>query len=201
MSVDLYAELKAAAFAVRQVHIGRLRALGVSMRWIAEASTFPFGVAPCERAGGYYQPLDGDGPLHLILPVLDEGVLVDLVAFRTTAPDAWLLRTGHGYALGLEEGLNSWMWYAPADPNAKPPKHQVGKPAYLARNPLDWMQAAGEGLCILDWGAPEVRQLDALPAVVAADHDTAKLLRDALTRPPRLPSIRVAEGVAHAAAA
>jgi hypothetical protein len=198
---DLYGELKAAAFAVRQVHIDRLRFLGVPLSWMAATYTFPFGVAPCEPSGGFYQPLDGEGALHLILPVLDEGALVDLVAFRTTAPDAWLLRTGNGYALGLEEGLNPWMWYAPADLSAKPPKHQVGKPAYLARNPLDWMQAAGEGLCVLDWSAPEVRQLDALPCVTAADHDTAKLLRSALTRPPRLPSIRVAEGVAHAAAA
>lgn len=193
MSVDLYAELRAAAFNVRQVHIDRLRALAVSLRWIAGASTFPFGVAHCEASGGLYQPLDADAPLHLVLPVLDEGVLVDLVAFRTTAPDSWLLRTGNGFALGLQQGLDPWLWYAPADLNARPPKHQVGKPTRIFSNPLEWLQGEGDGLCVLDWGSPEFYRLDALRAVTVTDNETAKLLTDALARPARLPAIALKE--------
>jgi hypothetical protein len=193
VSVDLYAELRAAAFNVRQVHIDRLRALAVSLRWIAGASTFPFGVAHCEASGGLYQPLDADAPLHLVLPVLDEGVLVDLVAFRTTAPDSWLLRTGNGFALGLQQGLDPWLWYAPADLNARPPKHQVGKPTRIFSNPLEWLQGEGDGLCVLDWGSPEFYRLDALRAVTVTDNETAKLLTDALARPARLPAIALKE--------
>jgi hypothetical protein len=185
-AVDLYAELQQAAFAVRQCHLDRLRSLGVPVTWPSEG-TYPFGVVHCERAGGgLYQPLPGAGALHVILPVVEEGALVDLVAFRSTAPDEWLLRTGNGTALGLERGVGWHTW---------------GQSAHLFGNPLDWMQGAGQGLCVVNWSAPDLAQLDVLPCVTVSDPATGALLIEALRRPVRVPQIKVLEGAAHVLAA
>lgn len=197
---NLASEMNAAGLSVRQVHLDRLRALGVSNATIATMGErgWPFGVTNAEPVGGgYYQP--GEGAPHIILPVVEDGVLVDLVAFRSTAPNDWLLRVGNGSCLGLEEGLSRWTWYAPADPDAKPPKYQVGQPTHLFSTPLDWLAGGGEGLCVLDWEAPDLRQLDVLPAITVSDRETGALLTQALRRPERIPRIDVIERWANVA--
>lgn len=192
MSARLLYELAQAALNVRQPHLDRIRGLGVSISWLADCSTYPFGVARCEPiGGGLYQP--SEGKLHVVIPVIEDGVLIDLCAFRSTAPGEWLLRTGNGWALGLEQGLSEWMWHAPADPQAKPPRYQVGQPPTLFADPLDWLRGQGDGLCILDWGSPEIRSLDVLHHVICSTPAVAALLRRALTRPARLPQITVME--------
>ena len=189
----LLSELRHAASLVRQSHLDRLRSFGVSIGWLADCGTHPFGVVKAEPAGaGSYQP--GEGTPHLILPVVEEGVLTDLCAVRSAEPSSWWLRTGNGWALGLERGLNQWTWHSPAsvDTDGKV-RHQVGKPTHIFSNPLDWLQGAGEGLCLLDWSAAEVRYLDVLPEVTCSDRETALLLEQALRRPERLPNIKVME--------
>lgn len=195
MTARLLQELAAAALAVRQPHLDRLRSLGVSIGWLADAPTYPFGVAHCEAiGGGLYQP--SEGAVHVVIPVIEEGTLVDLCAFRSSAPGDWLLRTGLGWALGLEHGLNRHMWHQPADLSANPPRHQVGRPPILYADPLDWLRGQGEGVCVLDWDATaEIRRLDVLPHIVCSTPGVATLLRQALTRPPRLPRIEVMEAL------
>ena len=197
--IDLAAEMTVAGRSVRQIHLDHLRVLGVSRASIAEAGkTFwPFGVTQAEPAGnGLYQP--GGGQQHLVVPVIEDGVLVDIAAFRSTAPSDWLLRTGNGWCLGLERGLDWWTWYAPADPLAVPPRHETGSPVHVFSNPLDWLQGARAGLCVVDWDAAEIARLDVLQRVTVTDERTAQLLTAALTRPVQLPSIAIQE-VAYAA--
>lgn len=191
--IDLLSELRHAADGVRQPHLDRLKALGVSLGWLADCDVYPFGISRCEPAGeGLYQM--GDGALHLIIPVLEDGVLVDLCAVRSDDPSNWLLRTGNGWALGVEKGIGPYVWYAPASVDgAGNVRHQVGKPTHIFSDPLDWLQGRGEGICILDWSAAEVRYLDVLSEVVCSDHGTAVLLERALTRPTRLPKISIME--------
>lgn len=202
----LLQELSDASGRVRQPHLDRLRGLGVSVPWMASApdhqpfahlgfdpSPLPgFGVSFCEPMGnGLYQP--GDGELHVILPVVERGGLIDLVAFRSTSPGNWLLRRGNGFALGLDRGLEPWLWYRPADLAAKPPKHRVGQPTILFSDPLDWVRGQGAGICVLDWESPEVRQLDVLAEVTCSTPQVARVFRDALTRPVHTPTIRIME--------
>jgi hypothetical protein len=169
--------LKAAAFGVRQTHLDRLRVLGVSIAWLADAPTYPFGAALCEAdRSGRYQP--GDGTQHLIIPVVEDGELVDLCAFRSDNSGNWSLRTGNGWALGLGRGMEPFTW---------------GLPVHVYSDPLDWLRGKGEGLCILDWGSPEIHRLDVLENVICSDAETEALLRQALTRPARVPSISVME--------
>lgn len=177
--VDLYSEMKTAAFAVRQAHLDRLRALGVTKGTIADAGAefFPFGVTEAEPSrGGTYQP--GQGLAHIVLPVLERGELVDLCAFRSTAPDEWSLRVGNGWALGLNNCVASHSW--------EPSVH-------LSSNPLEWLRRDRAGICILDWRSPELMQLDALDFVTVSDPATARLLAEALSRPVRLPNIQIME--------
>lgn len=194
----LVRELKAAAYRVTRIHYDRLRCLGVSIPWLAEwmayGAGWPIGVDRCEPYRcGLYQPNSDNGVPCLILPVVEDGGLVDLVAFRTSDPGTWWLRTGNALALGLEKGLEPHLWFQRADPSAKPPKHQVGQPAHLCSHPLDWLRRAGDGLCVVDWSAPDIRRLDVLPEVICSDPQTASLLKRALSRPQRLPAISVME--------
>lgn len=177
--IDLQSEMEAATSSVRQVHLDRLRALGVSTATIADLGRDhpSFGVVKAEPVdGGLFQP--GEGDLHVVLPVLEDGALVDLVAFRSTSPDDWTLRTGNGWALGLNNGVGWHTW---------------AESVHVSATPLDWLRNGAAGLCVLDWRSPELPALDVLQSVTVPDHATATLLRDALTRPVRLPHIEVKE--------
>lgn len=199
-SAGLLREMGAATASVRQIHLDRLRSLGVGLDTIAKmgAEFYPFGIvkaAPCGQ--GLYQP--GEGVSHIVLPVVHDGALVDLCAFRSTNPDEWRLRTGNGWALGLEEGVGRWVWNSPGDPGASPPKHPVGCPPHIFGSPLDWLRGDCSGICVLDWRSPEIYQLDVLESVTVSDQATAKLLTTALTRPSRVPNIEVMGVLAHVA--
>ena len=185
---DLLAELNSAARGVRQPHLDRLRALGVSIRWLAQTGMqiAPFGVAQSEVSkAGLYQVSPDAGLLNVIIPVVEDGALVDLCAFRTDDPGNWALRTGNGWALGLGQGMGEYMW---------------GLPVHLYSDPLDWLRGSGEGICVLDWASPEIHRLDVLENVVCSDQATAALLQRALTRPVRVPNISVLEVAARDAA-
>jgi len=188
---DLLAEMGSAARDVRQVHLDRLRGLGVPISWLADAFWHepypeiglgpaplpPFGVSCCESVGGgLYQP--GEGPLHVLLPVVEDGALVDLCAFRSADPGNWLLRVGNGWALGMDLGLSPHLW----------------GPVHVFSDPLDWLRGCGEGVAVLDWDSPEIRrQLDAVPEVVCSTPAVASVLTRALTRPVRIPKISIKE--------
>lgn len=193
--MNLHFELDLSASFVRQAHLDKLRSLGVPMPFLAQVGCdyAPFGVANAEPSGmGLYQP--GEGVPHLILPVVEDGVLVDLCAVRTADRANWMLRTGHGWALGLEHGLDKWTWHSPASISPRGElRHQVGKPTLIFPDPIALMQGSGDGICILDWSAAEVRQLDVLAEVICFDTKTALLLEQALRRPARLPQISIVE--------
>lgn len=183
--IDLSSELFAAAGRVKQPALDRLKALGVGISALADCPVCPFGVTNAEALGdGLYQPCDG-GPPHLILPVLEDGALVDLCAFRADDPGGWLLRTGNGWCLGLNEPVGLLTW-----------RDSVS----LFGTPLDWLRADMKGLCILDWSATEaIRTLDVLPHIICDTDATAANLHRALTRPVRLPRISTMKGIALAA--
>lgn len=178
--VDLEAELAKAAQAVSPIHLRHLVALGVGWPTIAEIGRHHYGLglvqAQCGDPG-LFSP--GEGPVHLQLPVFEDGELVDLVAFRSGQPSQWLLRTGAGWALGLEGGLQRHTW--------------GDDPVPLAASPLEWLQAECRGVCILDWAAPEVHYLTAIPHLSCRTGELAAMLRAALTRPVRFPMISVME--------
>ena len=183
-TANLLSELEAAAFAVRNAHLDRLQALGVTSQTIAKLGEIqpPFGVIKVDYlGGGLFQP-GGDVP-HIVQPIYDAGILIDLVAWRTSDPRSWLWRTGAAWALNPDEiKANSW----------------TQEPLTLHATPLDWLRASAQGLCILNWEAHEIRQLLRVKAIDAESH-IARQLRGALMKPAYFPEITAKEGLRYAA--
>lgn len=181
MTARLEAEFWAARGACRFIHVKALEAKGVSRSTLAHFNRdYGFGIIkasehPSEPGLFIHDP---GGPPHLALPVVEDGELIDLVAFRSNTPNAWLLRTGDGWCLGLETGLERHTW---------------GDPVPVAVSPLEWLQGGAQGLCILDWDAAELHYLAGVPELVCSNEHQAAMLRSALTRPVYLPSISVQE--------
>ncbi len=183
-SANLEAEMASAVSRVRQEHIDRMLALGVRGAAIADLGAIqpPFGISPAlpERSH-YYQP--SDGPAHVIMPVMDMGDMIDLIAWRSTNPARWFWRTGLGWALGTDWLLPRWD----------------DGPVRLFATPLEWLANAGQGICILDWNAPEVREMAALESV-EADQMVGRRLLAVLSKPVRLPRIVYRKEASRAAA-
>jgi hypothetical protein len=181
---ELITEIENACRNVKQAHLDRIRALGVTSSTIATlgAVQAPFGVMDCENiGGGIFQP-GGDIP-HMVQPIFDDGVMIDIVAWRTTEPQNWLWRTGAAWALNTDEiAANSW--------------HDA--PLAIDATPLDWLRNGASGLCILNWEAPELRQLLRVKSISAVPH-IARQLRGALMKPAYFPDIQTAEVLRHAA--
>lgn len=179
LNVDLAGELKSGAFAVTAYHLRHLTSLGITWETIGELGRnhYSLGVATCTKGEDELYYLS-DGSPHLILPVYEEEELVDLCAFQSRNPTKWLLRVGSGWALGLEHGLG---------------RHTCGDPVPLAVSPLEWLQRGAEGLCVLDWSAPEVHYLNDIDHIVCSSDRLSKHLRAALSKPVRFPKISIEE--------
>lgn len=100
---------------------------------------------------GHYQP-ERSGDPALILPVIDGGVLIDLVAFSPKNPNVWALRKGQGLILGLDyaRGITA-DWESDA------------AELRVFANPMEWLYANQggypTGICVLDWSPESVAAL------------------------------------------
>jgi hypothetical protein len=176
MTAHISHEIRDLSLSASPLLLRRLRALGVSQSTIAQMGArhyFGGSTRVIDIDDGLYAPSD-EGTPHLVLPVFEDGELVDLVAFSSDQPMAWLLRLGVGWSLGLIDGLERHSW-----------QDEVR----LWASPLDWLRADCDGLCILDWSAPEVLELARLPSIRCQDKTLAERLKEALSRPYRLPVI------------
>jgi hypothetical protein len=185
-SPDAARELRDLSLSATPTLLHRLKALGVSRDTLANmGARHYFGGAAriIDVDDGLYAPSD-EGKPHLILPVFEEGELVDLVAFNSDQPLAWLLRLGTGWSLGLIDGFERHSW---------------DQEVRLWASPLDWLRADRDGLCILDWSAPEVLELARLPTIRCQNRLLAERLKQALSRPYRLPTITIGQDLRDAA--
>lgn len=182
---ELHNELETAALAVGSMELARLRRLGVCNSAVARMGYrhHQFGVAAVvDRDEGRFAP-DPHGARKLIVPVYENGELIDLVALSTEAPDEWSLRTGAGLALGLFDGWEPYRWQ-----NSVP----------LQRDPLSWLVSGGLGLCVVNWDAPELYLINDLPGITVPDAAFAATLSRCLSRPAKIVPIIVRE-MRHAA--
>lgn len=184
---DLTAEALTAASRVGRREFDRLASLGVSPVSIADVGSrhVPFGIVNAEvLKHGFYQP--GAGAAHIVQPVFSDGGIIDLVAWRSLTPSRWNLRTGLGWLMGIDEVSTVGGWDA-------------SRPVKLHATPLDWLRASGEGICILDWDAPELHTLSEIHAIEVDDRKLGSRLISVLSRPARLPHLIVRSAVRHAA--
>jgi hypothetical protein len=173
---DLQSELQAATCATHVLHLQKLLAVGVKMRTVANLKCrgqAAWGVVNAAAGeDGLFVP--GEGVPHLLLPVIMDGELIDLVAIRSSIPSDWMLRTGLGWALGMDRGLEPYTW------GDMPTVHET---------PLDWLRADCTGICVLDWSAPELHSLKGIAKISCATDGVRSTLTRHLTRDPNLPEL------------
>lgn len=181
----MQAAMERAVREVRQAHLDALRGLGVPAWAIAHLGQHqpPFGVmtGTVDRSGLF---LPGDGPARVVQPVIIGRQIVDVVAWRTARPDSWNLTTGLGWLMGEDQ-----IYTAP------------GEPVHLHSTPLQWLASGGQGICILDWSAPELASLRSLDAIEVAEPAIGKMLLERLSQPQRLPRITMRKAVRYDQAA
>jgi hypothetical protein len=181
-------EMRAAADRIELKHCQRLAAMGVT-EWPKLTEQGLIGLVRCTVGkNDIYEPAE-DGTDHIALAVLEDGALVDIVAFTVDDPQGWALRTGNGWALGVDNIRYAQGGWGEADSTLR-----------MCATPLDWLRAGCEGACIIDgysWQASsEVRNVKSLEVDSPA---MARALRLQLSKPPQIPEINVKRGQRHAA--
>lgn len=197
MRADLEVELAQAAAAMPWAAVLQLEGLGITRRIVA-GMTGQIGTGKVELSADGASWTLGGPDARLIMAVRDDaGELIDLVAVASHCRDEWALRTGDGWALGLS--------VLAAIEQARDEAQQLSRrrPVVLRLfgNPLDWLAAGGDGLCVLAWGALALTRLRALGdgVTIQTDNEGQKdRLRALLAHGglPRVEAVRPVRGLA-----
>jgi len=186
--LSLQDDLDRALRNVGQVHLDHVRAMGITAEAIASLGhrQLPFGV---ERIGvddaGRWWP-DRDGKPALVVPVIEYGEPLDIVAFHSTQPARWWWRIGVGGLLG-HDMLTRCVW--------------PGDELRVVSTPLSWIAAAGDAVCILDWDLPdhEISPLRDFYGLQCDSQILASRLRKRLAQPRKVPPISFPKEASYAA--
>lgn len=169
---------------MKQRHWDTLKNLGVTGKAVGKLC-FPIwqppGVMNGEIDNGYFLP--GDGAAHLVQPVMQDGLVIDIVAWRSLQPDKWGVVKGNAWALGIDN-IDFWN----------------GLPLLMSATPLEFMKAGGEGFCILDWAAPEIGRLKNISEIKTPDPALGRALISAIQSLEHYPKILPMEARHDAAA-
>lgn len=215
-TIDLQEEMYAAVSGMTFPAARTLVAMGVAQRVVAEMTGAGIvGRLRVRESGSRWEPDEG-GAWRLIVPVLDhrdDGGLrmlpdiVDLIALSSSDPDAWTLRTGDGFLLGMgwldraREAADSIAearsWGVQPDPAIRPLAT-----VRLHARPLDLLRADGAGICVLDWGRAALTELRLLGPEVTliTDSDAAARKLTELMQWGGLPEVRAERGEGRLAA-
>lgn len=183
-NLDLQSEMERAASRMRSIHFDGLKALGVPMATLGalSAKQYTVGMATIEvDEGGTFFPSPDGVPACIVAAVdpynrpLGSAGLFDLVAFRSSNPRKWWLRTGNAYALG-DHLLD------------------LAKPVRVVRTPIDWLAAGGDAVCVLDWSpsSPVWRELRSGPELLFPDDVLRQSVKSALISAATVPPMKVA---------
>jgi hypothetical protein len=115
----------------------------------------------------------------VILPVEEQGAMIDLVAFDPRKPDLWACRTGTGWALGHDAIVNATQ--------AWPGSERLE----LHPTPLEWMRAGGTGACVWRWCDESRAALRECTVIDVQQPEFQRWLRTELLRLPRLPEVEL----------
>ncbi|MCA8907993.1 MAG: hypothetical protein KDA64_08930 [Rhodospirillaceae bacterium] len=141
------------------------------------------GAASIATTEAFWTPEPG-GRRAVVCPVIEAGALVDLVAFRPSAPAKWWLRTGAAEVLG-----GDGLWHA----------RIYGEPVRVMGNPLAWLRADHPlDVCLL---ASDANLIGLLGGVVQATADTPATARWLTQRwQAAMPRLNIAVDTGRAAA-
>ncbi len=161
--------LSALGTAMTASHVDQLLSAG-----LPPAAVDMCGTARIQPDGELYQ-LDDDGLEAVILPVLDGGETIDLLAFNLANPARWWLRLDQAAYIGGDALGDAVM----------------DEPVRVFRTPLAWLQAGAppDGLVVLD---DEIARRElAYHNVVPEDLHHGRELRRRLSVPARHPRILI----------
>jgi hypothetical protein len=181
-----YSEIVAAFDGVDADHrLSVVRHLGITGQAILNAGAALTTGNVRALAGNYFEPTDDGGVEVVLVPVVQEVMVIDVAAFQPSQPERWRLRTGLGVFLG-ESAIETAKFR--------------DEPLVLHPTPLAWLHAECQGACVIDWTASLLFHLGAVPRVVCVEANTARRLNEAIQREarPRI-DIRVKETVRAAA--
>lgn len=183
-SLDLQVEMERAASRMRSIHFDGLKALGVPMATLGalSAKQYTVGMATVEvGVDGLFTPSPEGSPACIVAVVdpcnrvLGSSGIFDLVAFRSSDPRQWWLRTGLAFALG------DYLL-------------DLSDPVRIVRTPCDWLAAGGDAVCILDW-SPSSQvwgELRSGPQLLFPDDALRQSARSALVSAAPMPPMKVA---------
>jgi hypothetical protein len=134
------------------------------------------------QGGDHYAP-HADGQPAFIVPVFENGKLVDLTA-TSLMTRRTLTRDGMACILGRDAIDRAMV-------------HQTY--VFLFQDPFAWLRNRGLGCVVLDWNAARFALSD-LPGIACANELLAKRVENALRRPLPVPQIFIREGTRLAAA-
>lgn len=148
-SADLERELLEGAARMPFSAFQRLCAMGADRRFVAQLTgAGDVGIAQVTLSASGWEPT---GPhRRLLLAVRRDGELVDVAALASHARNEWALRTGMGWALGMDLVDDLHRALAAGRPRMRVRLHAT---------PFDWLAAAGDGLCVLDWSQAALSEL------------------------------------------
>lgn len=170
-AADLRIQMEHCVARMTQVALDKLYRLGLTPAALATVGCAipPIGILPVSD-------LAVSGSLHeevFVQPICSEGKIIDLVAWHPADPSQWWLRSNLGSILG-EDCLF---------------QQDCSGEIVLHGQPLDWLCAGGSGVCILDWEAPELRQLVLFETIIVPDRQARDRIIQVFCKPPRLPRI------------
>lgn len=179
-------DCEAACANVRQPHINRILALGVPPNELALLGErqLPFGVLTIDTDdAGRWWP-DPAGWDAIVMPVIERGAIVDVIAFHSTRPARWWWREGCGSLLGADVLNDVWP---------------IG-PLHVVSTPIGWLAAGGNAVCILDWDCPdcELSPMRDREEIVCDNQMLAARLRRRLAQPRKVPLISYPKEAARA---
>lgn len=127
----------------------RLVAMGADRRFVARLhGAGDLGVAQVAVTSAGWEPVGPDR--RLLLAVRRDGELIDAAALASHSRDEWALRTGHGWALGMDLIDDAHRALAGEQKRLR---------LRLYGTPFDWLAGGGDGLCVLDWSQAALMEL------------------------------------------
>ena len=145
---------------------------GVLIRYGVPRDITPIAGLACVRSHGPFFEFDKDGTPAIIMPALEDGEPVDLLAFMPHRPHQIRVLLGSCPLLGID---NMGVW---------------SEPLHLWRTPLGYLRASLRGAMVLSWPAA-IPLLTCCSEIIAEDVGHSAEIRKHLTRPVALPKISV----------
>lgn len=173
-------EMEVAAGRLTTHHLRHLCPLGFSTQTIARLTQDGcLGMVTVALDGRRWFPEEGGNSL-LVTPLVEEGVVVDLVAFNPKVPARWAARTGVGWALGTD-----------CLPSIDQAWDDSERGLLLHATPADWLRSDRAGVAVVHWNDEARRTLLRMRRLEVDDRKYAQTVRLELTRPPPIPEIKV----------